>query len=320
MIDLTDSGAILHRFALTGQVVPLSALQKATGAQKRPASRPMGGWLMTYGKIGPDGGIVPTVDRDGQTVEAAKQLGDIDWSTYLKGGLWNDTHDESTIVGMPSTLEFHDGTTALSKSHGKVGFWTTGALFDRADPSSWAALGRTPSPRELARADHFWSMAHLLKGTPRPLGFSAHGSMALSPCRKRIIYAKVDHAAVCELPVNPDATAEVMELARHESILEHLRKGMVGASPCTRCKCPPGSCEGLLRKGDSGMTTGAIAPLTPQDLDGAVTDPTPPTSTEEKIARLVAQVAMSYRVSDADARRWVASFLHDRLDQEHPDG
>ena len=318
---MPDDGPILQRFALTGSVVALSALQKGVGPT-RPQNRRLGGWLMTYGKIGPDGGIVPTVDRDGQTVEAAKQLGQIDWSTYLKGGRWNDTHNEDVIVGKPATLEFHDGTTELSKSHGKVGFWTTGHMFDRSDPRSWDDLGRSPTPREFERADHFWSMAHLLKGMPRPLGFSAHGSMQLSPCRKRIIYAKVDHAAVCELPVNPDSTAEIMELGR-PSPLEFLRKGMVGASPCRTCRCPPGSCEGLLAKGASGMTTGEISALTPMDSEQTAI-PThielmPGNTTEQKVARLVAIISARYHVSDADARRWVAAFLKQNL-EEHPDG
>lgn len=256
--------ANIAAFTLTGSLLPLVGLTKSAGAPWTP-TRPLGGWLMTYGKIGPDGGVVPTVDRDGHTVEAARELGHIDWDPYVKGGKWNDTHDENIIVGVPETLEFHDGTTPLSKAHGKVGFWTTGHLFDRQDPQSWANLGRTPRADEFDRADHFWGLAHLLKGTPRPIGLSAHGGMALSPCRRRITFARVDAAAVCELPVNPDATLEPLELARR-SPLAFLRKGMIGAAPCGACRCAPGSCDGLLRKG--GTTTASIAAAVPEDLEG----------------------------------------------------
>ncbi len=231
---------------LTGGIVPL---------QKGVRSRMMGGWLTTFGHIGPDGGIVPTIDRDEQTMDAARELGHIDWSAYIKGGRWNDTHVEGCYVGLPETLEFHDGTTELSKAHGKVGFWTTGRLFDRRDPSSWQGLTgadgqpRDPTSHELDRADHFWRVADILKGTPRTLGLSAHGRMALSPCRKRILYCEIPEAAVCELPVNPDATLEPLALARRGGLLE-LRKGAIGTfepTPCGRCSCPPGVCGRLPR-------------------------------------------------------------------------
>ena len=307
MPDLTD--AIIQRFSLSGHLLPLSALRKAVGAP-RPPSRPLGGWLMTYGKIGPDGGIVPTVDRDGHTVEAARQLGHIDWSVYLKGGRWNDTHDESVVVGIPETLEFHDGTTALSKAHGKVGFWTTGRIIDPADPTSWAELNRTPTPREFERADHFWAAAHMLKGSPRPLGLSAHGKMALSPCQKRIIYAEVTDAAVCETPVNPDATLEPMELAVRGSPLAFLRKGMVGAQACRTCRCPPGACEGLLRK--AGTTAGSLGALAPEDLEGAARQAKPSTSS------LVELIMQRSGVDRATAMRWVAEHHdHDAEEQAH---
>ncbi len=293
------SDAHITPFALSGSVLPLLALAKSAGAS-RPPARPLGGWLMTYGKIGPDGGIVPTVDRDGHTVEAARQLGHIDWSTYLKGGRWNDTHDEKVIVGTPTTLEFHDGTTALSKAHGKVGFWTTGHLFARNDPASWEGLGRTPTPHEFDRADHFWDTAHLLKGTPRPIGLSAHGLMALSPCRKRIIFAKVTDAAMCELPVNPDATVEPLELAVRTASLAFLRKGMVGADACRTCRCPPGACEGLLRKG--GVTTGTLAAATPEDLEGA------PHGGGAQAGDVVTLIMQRNHVDRATAERWMAEY------------
>lgn len=241
-------------FVLNGAVVPLTM---AKGTSRAPPTRPLGGWLMTYGKVADDGTIVETVDRDGHVVEAARELGRIDWSPYLDGGLWNDTHNEDVIVGLPESLEFHDGTTPLSLAHGKVGFFTTGRLFDRDDPASWDGLGRVPSAHELDRADHFWRLAHLLKGTPRPIGLSAHGGMRLSPCGKRIVYAVVKASAVCELPKNPDATLEPLELGRQGLLA--LRKG-VGAAPCGACRCPAGACAALAKGVHASTNEGTVRP------------------------------------------------------------
>lgn len=265
------------RFALNGAVVPLTM---AKGGPRPPPSRPLGGWLMTYGKVLGDGSIVETVDRDGHVVEAARALGGIDWGPYLNGGLWNDTHDEGVIVGLPESLEFHDGTTPLSLEHGKVGFFTTGRLFDRADPSSWEGLGREPSAHELDRADHFWRLAHLLKGTPRPIGLSAHGGMRLSPCGTRIIYAVVRAGAVCELPKNPDATLEPLELGRQGLLA--LRKG-IGAAPCGACRCPSGSCAAQNVRTDAGEGT----------------------RTRTTFGRMVGRLMTSANVDAATAVRWL---------------
>ena len=256
----------------------------------------MAGWGIVYALLGPDGGIVPVTDRDDQVFDAARQLGLIDWSGYLTKGVWNDTHDEAITVGLPETLEFHDDTTELAKAHGKVGYWTTGHLLDRDDPTSWDLLGRTPRPHELDRADYFWDTAHLLKGTPRPIAFSAHGSMRLSPCRKRITYAKVDAFALCDTPINPGATAEPMQLGRRSPV-EILRKAVVGGDPCRSCRCPPGACQGLLRKGTgAGLSALDLAPLTPENLEAhAITLPPDP---------LVQSVMDRARVDRETAERW----------------
>lgn len=266
-------------FVLNGTIVPLSL---AKGGAWTPPSRPLGGWLMTYGKVADDGTIVETVDRDGHVFEAAKELGRIDVSPYVNGGTWNDTHQEEIIVGLPDSLVFHDGTTPLSREHGKVGFFTTGRLFDRDDPSSWAGLGRDPSAHELDRADHFWRLAHLLKGTPRPIGLSAHGGMRLSPCGKRIIYAVVRASAVCELPKNPDATLEPLELGR--AGLLALRKG-VTAPPCGACRCPAGACASLAKSAPSEAMTSTMQPM--------------------PFRHMVARVMERHRVSAATAVRWL---------------
>lgn len=316
-------------FAIRGEVSALSSELRKGGAEPgaRAYTRPMGGWLATFGKLGPDGGIVPTVDRDGQVFEAARELGRIDWSPYLKGGKWNDTHDDKVIVGLPVSLEFHDGTTPLSKSHGKIGFWTTGRLFDRNDPSSWDGLGRRPTAHEFERADHFWSLAHLLKGLPRPIGLSAHGAYAASPCGKRIVYARVDEAAVCELPKNPDATLEALEKAvRAPDLLEVLAKGSrvptAGGKPCGRCSCPPGACDGLLRK---AVTAGGGT--VPEDLEGVrgrpIVGPTTPDPDESvkgaQREALIERLQSRFLIDRPTAERWIAYWFRYHYSGENAD-
>lgn len=280
-----------------GSVQPIVGMRKGAGGYV--PRRQLGGWLMTYGKVAPDGSVVPTVDRDDQVMEAARELGHIDWQSYLAKGAWNDTHDEGVIVGHPTGLEFHDGSTELSKASRKVGFWTEGHLWDPEDARSWTAFGcSTPSPRELERADHFWHLATMLKGSPRPLGFSAHGLMALSPCGKRIIKCKVTQAAICELPKNPDATIDLVK----GSPLELMRKGIVTRSdrPCGRCSCPAGACEGLLK----GTSTSTISSIAPQDLEGANTD-----NAARKMRKLVQAVAARYGIEESDALDWVRRYF-----------
>jgi hypothetical protein len=310
-------------FELQGNLAPL--VKAAVGAKGHSPSRMLGGWLMTYGKLGPDGGVVPTVDRDGQVMEAARELGHIDWSPYLDGGLWNDTHNEAVIVGAPTNLEFHDGSTPLSQAHGKVGFWTTGHLFDRNDPSSWELYTDTsrwpsgrPSEAELDRADHFWELAQLLKGLPRPIGFSAHGSMALSPCRKRIIWCQVRQAAVCELPKNPDATAELLKGSPLELLVMRKAVPRADTNPCAKCKCPPWSCDGLLRKGGRSVanaTTRGGTGSMPLDELGAGTKPEgrndegfTPTG-HPTMDRVLLAVMRLYFVDQPTAEKWVRRHL-----------
>lgn len=261
------------------------------------------GWLTTYGHLGPDGAIHPTKDRDDQVFEAAAALGRIDWSNYLKKGRWNDTHREH-IVGLPAGLEFHDRNTERAQKERKIGFWTWGHLFDRNDPDSWQALGRKPTDHEFRRADHFWEMANDLQDLPRSLGLSADGRMALSPCRKRILAAQIDAAAVCEVPRNPDAT---LVLAKGgPDILSTLRSSMVGASPCSRCCCPTGQrCQDFgLKKAvvdASGLVPFDLSPLGALDPTrewAKLIDGINPSDDQD----LVVALQMRYLLSESDAR------------------
>lgn len=341
-------------FAFNGSVVPL-AKGEALSGDYRP-SRPLGGWLVTYGTINADGTVTPVVDRQGHTFDAAaKALGSIDWTQYLAKGLWNDTHlkdvaswadagtkrsativDETPthvraqdptnpeqvwelphgsfarekrrrVVGHGMRLEYHDATSPLAKAHGKVGFWTEGHLWDRNDPRSWTLAGAyEPTSADLDRADHFWALATMLKGVPRPIGFSADGKMLLSPCGTRIIWARVNESAVCELPQNPHAVALPLELS------VPLGGASVLARACDTCRCPPGArCVPTAAALAKAVTPSA--PPVPEDLEPDVHGDTGETTT------LIRLIVDRYHVSEAHAKRWVTRYYRNRSETTSPE-
>lgn len=299
-------------FAMWGEVRPLVGLAKAVDGYV--PRRQLGGWAATYGKVGPNGGIVPTEDREGHVFEAAAAVGRIDFSDYLKKGIWNDTHGPVN-VGVPTLLEHHGETSELAKAHGKVGWWTEGHLFDREDPRSWQEFtAYTPTPKDLDRADYYWDLANRLRGLPRDLGFSAEGKMLLSPCGKRIIWAAVNKVAVCEMPQNPDATAQPLRLA------VPVTASMIDADPCETCTCPPHARCKVVPLG-KGVATDIIAPIAPQDLEGSRKDAP---SDKDRIALLVKQVQQRLDCSEEEARRlvlrWARSVIQRRKPQGSEDG
>lgn len=248
-----------HLFQLLGTAEPLR--KASAGVEGHEPSRALGGWATTYGKLGPDGQVIPTWDRDDQVMDAARELEGIDWSTYLRGGggFWNDTHiggragDRQIKVGIGTALGFHGPGSELAQDHGKVGWWTAGHLWDRNDPNSWSLYtDYRPTPQDLDRADYFWDLATgPLRGADRTLGFSVDGLMRTSPCRRRIIWAAVQEVALAVGPANPDCTVEVLHKAQGVAQgFDFLRPGLIGAdalpAECGRCRCPPGVC-GLAR-------------------------------------------------------------------------
>lgn len=262
------------QFRVDGEVMPLvyGALSKAvpTGGLYVP-KRALGGWLMTYGKIGLDGKVIRTRDREGHVMVAAKQLGSVDVRPYVESGLWNDTHlvngatSKKMMVGVPSVIEFHDGTTPLSKAHRKVGYWTAGHLYDRAEPDSWRLYGDyVPTPVDLDRADYLWAHAQMFKGTPRTLGFSAEGEMY--EAEGEILWARLTGAAVCVVPQNPDTTAEVLAKAVH---------------------------------------AGSMGSVVPEDLEGVQVG----VSLKEKVRRLIAVLVETYKLEPAVAAQWVRAYF-----------
>lgn len=248
-----------HPFQLLGTAEPLR--KASAGVDGHEPSRALGGWATTYGKLGADGQVIPTWDRDDQVMDAARELEGIDWSAYLRGGggFWNDTHiggragDRQIKVGIGTALGFHGPGSELAQDHGKVGWWTAGHLWDRADPSSWTLYtDYRPTPQDLDRADYFWDLATgPLRGADRTLGFSVDGLMRTSPCRRRIIWAAVQEVALAVGPANPDCTVEVLHKAQGVAQgFDFLRPGLIGfdalPAECGRCRCPPGVC-GLAR-------------------------------------------------------------------------
>lgn len=270
--------AIVRPFGIGGVISTAVELVKGNPSGHVP-KRQLRGWLTTYGHLTDDGTVVPTVDREGQINEAAAQLGMIDWSAYVRNGLWNEGHraplphgrfprkvkgNIAVYVGVPTSLTFHDGTTELSRSHRKVGFHTGGHLFDRNDPRSWTDYtDHVPTERELRKADELWEIAEAVKGTPASLAFSAHGLMAQSKCKRRIVWATISQAAIVTVPINPDCDAEAVEMVKgligdSGDPLDIIGRSKVGdstPSPCGRCSCAPGLCEGLRR-----MVKGSVSP------------------------------------------------------------
>lgn len=271
-------------------------------------TRPMAGWLMVYAMLADGGQMVPVVDRDGHYADAAKELGRVDWTEYRKGRKWNDSHlkapkghpDDKWIIGLSDGLEFHDGSTALSAAHRKVGFWTQGHLFDATDPRSWLGLTdregrpRSPTSEEFERADRMWQTAVMLKGTPRPLGLSADGMMALdSATRTRIQYAMVAQAAVCQLPKN------------HAATLEPMIKGV-----------SPSETPDPLVAMTKAMDAGAAADAVPEDLEGAgkgakkdASEGNDKVPINEAAKQVIEHLMKRYRIGESDAKALLTNYV-----------
>jgi len=301
-----------ERFRISGPISPVALLAKGLGVEA-PSARRLAGWVTTYGTIGPDGGIVPTVDRENQIMECASVMGLINWTTYLtKGvGVWNDAHS-SRRVGMPESLEFHDGTTDLSRAHGKVGFWTTGSLFDRANSASWVGLPDRPSDVEFERADYYWALGNELRKGPRTLAFSVEGTMTVSSCGHRIIRACVDEAAVLEYPYNPDSTAEV--LAKGLSF-EFLQKGMSIEPRCSCVDCS-GDSELLVKGIMSAAATPGLLGMSP-GATKSVAGQIETVQQDPRFARLVQVYMKNYRLDEAKARAKLIEDIKIHLERAH---
>jgi len=204
---------------------------KAEPAIEDSEERKLGGMLTT-----------PRLDRQNQWLDAAVIDGAIDFSEYREFGRWTDTHRDVT-VGYPC-----QGDRGLKRIIGK-GWYTEGTL-----------LSHVPNGgKGVERADYFWGIARSLKksGSDRALGFSAEGRITkISECGQHILACKVPAAAVCEIPVNPDCKAEIIE----------LQKAFLTTLDCDCLNCSP---SGTLER---ALSSASAAALVPQDLEGAALD------------------------------------------------
>lgn len=308
--------------SLSGSLAPLEKMARAAPAHI-PARR-LGGWATVWALLGADGQLRPVVDRDGQTMDCAAELAGIDWSAYLRQGrgFWNASHDwmlpkpqrgppgdRRLKIGIGTALEFHDAASTRAQQEGKVGWWTSGHLWDPDDPESWRLYtDYVPTANDLKLADHFWRVAQQLTDADRVLGFSVDGRMRPSPCGNRIIWAGVGEVALAEVPNNPAATVEVLEKAHDGSaeLVPGLRPGQIGRDEtppaCGDCRCGPRAC-GLLRKSFAADA----APMAPESFGATAraSDAGPATPR----ARLQAALVNRYSLDEPTAAHLVPRIL-----------
>lgn len=270
-------------WGLSGELTVAAKAVPGAGQNHVP-TRPLQGWATTYATILDDGTLQPVVDREQQVFEAAGRLEAIDWSGYLNGGLWNDTHraplpggempdaamgQSTRYVGVPTMLEFCGAEHYIGQQQRRVGWFTAGHLWDRDDPSSWELYtDHVPTEEELARADEFWRLAQLRAELGTALGFSVHGYMWVSRCKRRILQAQINGLAVCETPANPACPAMPVELAIAAKAVPEVVIGSADVAdevrPCGRCSCPAGVCGTILRKAiDDSVVSGRTNDIGP---------------------------------------------------------
>ncbi len=312
-------------WGLSGLLVAETAMLK--DASTAP-SRKMAGWATTWANIGEDGSLAEAVDRDDQVMDAASDIDKIDWSRYLDGGLWNDQHiaplpngqmprraqgKDPIYVGVPTGLEWCPPGHELAQAHRKAGWFTWGHLFDRRNPDSWRAhTTYVPTPTDLDRADYYFELANLMKAeSDTSLAFSVHGLMATSPCGKRIVWATVNGLALCTVPSNPGATAELIRgLHTPDIVLGRAKVGTTEPRPCGRCSCPPGLCGQVLRKSQVNDGTDVESG---RESTGAENGPdTTVTKRDRFIAnrdKIISSIMRLHNVDESTANQWFDVFL-----------
>lgn len=318
-------------WSLSGE---LSVATKAAPVTGHVPTRPLQGWATTYATIQEDGTLRPVVDRDKQVFEAAGDVRRIDWSGYLNGGLWNDTHraplpngempdaamGQSTLyVGVPTMLEFCGPDHYIAQQQRRVGWFTAGHLWDRNDPSSWELYtDHVPTEEELARADEFWRIAQERADLGTALGFSVHGYMWVSLCKRRVLQAQINGLAVCETPANPACPAMPVTL---EVAAKAIPEAVVGAArisdtvrPCGRCSCPPGVCGTILQKSVDAAVASALQTDTPAVHKGYLLAEEFLDCTDDDIERVAVLLAEMFNCTIEAARILLLATVHGESD------
>lgn len=148
-----------------------------------------------FEKASPDGndrrigGMVSTDHMDRQS-EVLIQDG-LDFGPFLKGGWFNDNHDQSTdaVLGYPTSAVLQP------LPDGRKGWYVEGYLLKGTE-----------------RADKIWELAKALQKSERSLGFSVEGSIEARDADNPKIVRKaiVREVAITRCPVNTQATLSLL--------------------------------------------------------------------------------------------------------------
>lgn len=145
----------------------------------------------------------PAWDTDGESIVKSG----LDISYYNKSGFLNWMHQNSPnhIIGVPVYSKIDH-----------IGFFTKGMLFNNE------------------MATHVWNLATELKslGNPRRMGFSIEGKVVARSAinKSKIIKAKVTNVAITHIPVNTEATFEVVSKSfvppAYDEIVAYIMKDL----------------------------------------------------------------------------------------------
>jgi hypothetical protein len=145
----------------------------------------------------------PSWDSDGESIVKSG----LDISYYNKQGFlnWMHINKPDHIIGIPVYSKIDH-----------IGFFTKGMLFNNE------------------MATHVWNLANELKaaGYPRKLGYSIEGKVVQRSAinKSKIIKAKVTNVAITHIPVNTDATFEVVSKSfvppAYDEVISYISKDL----------------------------------------------------------------------------------------------
>lgn len=187
----------------------------------------------------------PAWDSDGESIVKSG----LDISYYVNQGWLNWMHNNSPnhVIGIPVYSKIDH-----------IGFFTKGMLFNNE------------------MASHVWTLASELKelGYPRKLGYSIEGKVVARSAinKSKIVKAKVTNVAVTHIPVNTEATFEVVTKSfvppAYDEIVGYIMKDL-SLKKDLAALSPVGASAGQAW-GSSNYT--GHEPLRVEDLEGANTN------------------------------------------------